>query len=80
MGENVRTLKFNVYFLILVVPYICPIFLEPVRQHGKTLHFIDSTAFLGCSGIRFFSECSATRKILCIGQNAEFEGSFGRNS
>ena len=46
--------------------------LEPVRQHEKTLHYTDSTAFLGYSVFRFISECSATRKKHCIGQNAEF--------
>jgi hypothetical protein len=45
---------------------------EPVRQHEKTLHFTDSTVFLGSSASRFISECSVTRKMQLFGQNAAF--------
>ena len=46
--------------------------LGSVRQPEKTLHFINSTAFLGCSAFRFILECSVTRKKHCSVQNAAF--------
>jgi hypothetical protein len=46
---------------------------EPDRRQEKRMHyFADSTVRFGCIVLLFISACSATRKKLCIGQNAAF--------